>query len=67
MARDADPTVKIKLAKNCNLPEEILDILKEDKDSYVAKAALKVQNKLAELKFTKDIGRSEIRHILTWP
>jgi hypothetical protein len=67
MARDADPTVKIKLAKNCNLPEEILDILKEDKDSFVAKAAVKVQNKLAELKFTKDIGRSEVRHILTWP
>jgi hypothetical protein len=67
MARDTDPTVKIKLAKNCNLPEEILDILKEDRDAYVAKAALKVQSKLAELKFTKDIGRNEVRHILTWP
>lgn len=67
MARDADPTVKIKLAGNCNLPEEILDILKEDKDSFVAKAALKVQNKLAELRFTGDLSRNEVRHILTWP
>ena len=66
MARDADPNVKIKLAQNCNLPEEILDILKEDRDAMVAKAAHKMQTKLAGLRFTNDAGGNDIRHVITW-
>jgi hypothetical protein len=72
LVRDVDPNVKIKLTFNCNCPIEILEVIKGDKDSFVAQKAKDILKGTAGKngKFSNGVinaARNQIRTYLTWP
>jgi hypothetical protein len=72
LVRDVDPNVKINLTFNCNCPIEILEVIKGDKDSFVAQKAKDILKGTAGKngKFGNgviDAARNQIRTYLTWP
>jgi len=72
LVRDVDPNVKIKLTFNCNCPIEILEVIKGDKDSFVAQKAKDILKGSAGKngKFSNGVinaARNQIRTYLTWP